>query len=182
MLKPLRCDFLTGPLTDGASMDTLKHSLEQQSASIHEMLYYKKNGTGIWMEVTLRVNFLTLPSICQLQIELIPVRNETNVVVLFICTFKDITQFKVRDTPSLVGDSLLTGSFLQRQHVLWSVQVCQDSLDPDEVSFGLDNISLTNVCPIRSKNAALNKQSSLQESERDRERVSPSIYVSKCLQ
>ena len=57
MLKPLRCDFLTGPLTDGASMDTLKHSLEQQSASIHEMLYYKKNGTGIWMEVTLKATF-----------------------------------------------------------------------------------------------------------------------------
>ena len=53
MLKPLRCDFLTGPLTDCASMDLLKNSLEQQAASIHEMLYYKKNGTGIWVEVSL---------------------------------------------------------------------------------------------------------------------------------
>ena len=55
MLKPLRCDFLTGPLTNSESMDQLKSSFEQQSASIHEMLYYKKNGTGIWVEVlTLR--------------------------------------------------------------------------------------------------------------------------------
>ena len=53
MLKPLRCDFLTGPLTNSESMDQLKSSLEQQSASIHEMLYYKKNGTGIWVEVKL---------------------------------------------------------------------------------------------------------------------------------
>ena len=51
MLKPLRCDFLTGPLTNSESMDQLKYSFEQQSASIHEMLYYKKNGTGIWVEV-----------------------------------------------------------------------------------------------------------------------------------
>ena len=54
MLKPLRCDFLTGPLTNSESMDQLKSSLEQQSASIHEMLYYKKNGTGIWVEVSLK--------------------------------------------------------------------------------------------------------------------------------
>ena len=51
MLKPLRCDFLTGPLTNSESMDQLKYSFEQQNASIHEMLYYKKNGTGIWVEV-----------------------------------------------------------------------------------------------------------------------------------
>ena len=52
MLKPLRCDFLTGPLTNLESMEQLKSSLEQHSASIHEMLYYKKNGTGIWVEVS----------------------------------------------------------------------------------------------------------------------------------
>ena len=51
MLKPLRCDFMTGPLTDQHSMELLSHALEQQTPSIHEMLYYKKNGTGIWLEV-----------------------------------------------------------------------------------------------------------------------------------
>ena len=30
-----------------------------------------------------------------LKLELIPVKNESNVVVLFICTFRDITSFKV---------------------------------------------------------------------------------------
>lgn len=77
MLKPLRCDFLTGPLTDSNSMEILKNAFEQQTSSVHEMLYYKKNGTGIWLEV-----------------ELIPVKNESNIVVLFICTFRDITSFK----------------------------------------------------------------------------------------
>ena len=52
MLKSLSCDFLTGPLTDEGSLEVLKHSLEQQSAGCHEVLYYKKNGTGIWMEVS----------------------------------------------------------------------------------------------------------------------------------
>ena len=51
MLKPLRCDFMTGPLTDQHSMELLSHALEQQTPSLHEMLYYKKNGTGIWLEV-----------------------------------------------------------------------------------------------------------------------------------
>ena len=51
MLKSLSCDFLTGPLTDEGSLEVLKHSLEQQTAGCHEVLYYKKNGTGIWMEV-----------------------------------------------------------------------------------------------------------------------------------
>ena len=51
MLKPLRCDFMTGPLTDQHSMEPLSHALEKQTPSLHEMLYYKKNGTGIWLEV-----------------------------------------------------------------------------------------------------------------------------------
>ena len=51
MLKSLSCDFLTGPLTDEGSLEVVKHSLEQQTAGCHEVLYYKKNGTGIWMEV-----------------------------------------------------------------------------------------------------------------------------------
>ena len=53
MLKPLRCDFMTGPLTEQNSMEILKNAFEQQTPSIHEMLYYKKNGTGIWLEVKL---------------------------------------------------------------------------------------------------------------------------------
>ena len=51
MLKPLRCDFLTGALTDTNSMEVLREVFEEQRASIHEILYYKKNGTGIWLEV-----------------------------------------------------------------------------------------------------------------------------------
>ena len=62
MLKPLRCDFLAGPLTNSESMDQLKSSFEQQSASIHEMLYYKKNGTGIWVEVKLPLHWNCLLS------------------------------------------------------------------------------------------------------------------------
>ena len=51
MLKPLRCEFLTGALTDTNSMEVLREVFEEQRASIHEILYYKKNGTGIWLEV-----------------------------------------------------------------------------------------------------------------------------------
>ena len=105
MLKPLRCDFLTGPLTDSNSMEILKNAFEQQTSSVHEMLYYKKNGTGIWLEVrknntifseeAFEENFNALTHFIPIKVELIPVKNESNIVVLFICTFRDITSFKV---------------------------------------------------------------------------------------
>ena len=97
MLKPLRCDFMTGPLTEQNSMEILKNAFEQQTPSIHEMLYYKKNGTGIWLEVKLSNWKCHTFSVGPYnQVELIPVKNESNVVVLYICTFRDITSFKVK--------------------------------------------------------------------------------------
>ena len=51
MLQPIRCDFLTGSLTDQASMEGLVKDLDSQTANTHELLYYKKNGTALWLEV-----------------------------------------------------------------------------------------------------------------------------------
>ena len=51
MLQSVRCDFLTGSLTDKASMEALAEDLDHHRASVHEILYYKKTGTGIWLEV-----------------------------------------------------------------------------------------------------------------------------------
>ena len=52
MLKPVRCDFLTGSLTGQASMDGLTDALDKQIAGVHENLFYKKNSSAIWLEVT----------------------------------------------------------------------------------------------------------------------------------
>ena len=41
MIINMRCIFTQG----------LMRSFEQQNASVHEILYYHKNSTGIWLEV-----------------------------------------------------------------------------------------------------------------------------------
>lgn len=51
MLKPLCCDMLSGPLTEQSSLDLLRTVFEHQRASVHEILYYKKNGSAVWLEV-----------------------------------------------------------------------------------------------------------------------------------
>lgn len=52
-------------------------TLSKQSGGSYEILYYRKNGQGIW-----------------LQEEIVPIRNEQGIIVLFLVTFRDITPFK----------------------------------------------------------------------------------------
>ena len=57
----------------------MSRTLSALESGCFEVLYYKKNGRAIW-----------------LQVEVTPIRNEQKVVVLFLCSFRDITAFKVR--------------------------------------------------------------------------------------
>ena len=57
MLKPIRCDFLAGSLTDQASMEGMVKDLDSHTASTHELLFYKKNGTALWLEVGTKPSF-----------------------------------------------------------------------------------------------------------------------------
>ena len=52
-------------------------NLSKQLGGMYEILYYRKNHNGIW-----------------LQEEIIPIRNEESIIVLFLVTFRDITPFK----------------------------------------------------------------------------------------
>ena len=63
--------------------DKMMESLSRMEGGSYEVLYYKKNGRAIW-----------------LQVEVTPIRNEQKVVVLFLCSFRDITAFKVRERSS----------------------------------------------------------------------------------
>lgn len=57
--------------------DNMIHNMGSQLGGSYEILYYKRSGHGMW-----------------LQVEVTPIRNEQSVVVLFLCTFRDITAFK----------------------------------------------------------------------------------------
>ena len=100
----------------------LMRCFEAQNPSVHEILYYHKNSTGIWLEVITthpmrhcdhedaiqhrHVLKCLMPSmsfkiliiihlIITCQVEVIPIKNEADLVVLFLCNYRDITAFKV---------------------------------------------------------------------------------------
>ena len=58
-------------------LDRKMENLSKQHGGVYEILYYQKNGQGIW-----------------LQEEIVSIRNEQNIIVLFLVTFRDITPFK----------------------------------------------------------------------------------------
>ncbi|XP_055691970.1 potassium voltage-gated channel protein eag isoform X3 [Lutzomyia longipalpis] len=77
MQKSCRCGFMYGELTDKETVARLEYSLENQQHDQFEVLLYKKNKTPLW-----------------LLLQIAPIRNERDLVVLFLLTFRDITALK----------------------------------------------------------------------------------------
>ena len=159
MQQSIQCSFMTGALTDVPSIEVasfcfltstfiviiflskkrnfLKNMLqglmrcfEAQNPSVHEILYYHKNSTGIWLEVittahpmphcdheyaiqhrhvlecpmsSMSFKIVIIIHLIIFEVEVIPIKNEADLVVLFLCNYRDITAFKV------------TGNFLQHE-------------------------------------------------------------------
>ena len=57
--------------------DKMLRALSAHEGGVYEILYYKKNGHGIW-----------------LQEEVTPIKNEQDTLVLFLVSFRDITAFR----------------------------------------------------------------------------------------
>ncbi|KAI4905898.1 hypothetical protein NFI96_013274 [Prochilodus magdalenae] len=74
MKKTCMCHFLHGPETSERVTQQVQKTLEGQREYQAEVRYYKKNGTPFW---------------CLLDI--VPIKNEKGEVVLFLFSFKDIT-------------------------------------------------------------------------------------------
>ncbi|XP_069971816.1 potassium voltage-gated channel protein eag isoform X6 [Penaeus vannamei] len=82
MQKSCRCSFMYGELTDKETISRIEQCLENQQQDQFEILLYKKNhsglpGTPLW-----------------LLLHIAPIKNEKDIVVLFLCTFRDITALK----------------------------------------------------------------------------------------
>ncbi|XP_036677181.2 potassium voltage-gated channel protein eag isoform X9 [Drosophila suzukii] len=77
MQKSCRCGFMYGELTDKETVGRLEYTLENQQQDQFEILLYKKNKTPLW-----------------LLLQVAPIRNERDLVVLFLLTFRDITALK----------------------------------------------------------------------------------------
>uniref|UniRef100_A0A8C1S4E6 Potassium voltage-gated channel subfamily H member 5 n=1 Tax=Cyprinus carpio TaxID=7962 RepID=A0A8C1S4E6_CYPCA len=70
-------NFMYGELTDKKTIDKVRQTFDNYESNCFEVLLYKKNRTPVW-----------------LYMQVAPIRNENDKVVLFLCTFKDITVFK----------------------------------------------------------------------------------------
>ncbi|XP_072268527.1 voltage-gated delayed rectifier potassium channel KCNH8 isoform X2 [Pyxicephalus adspersus] len=79
MQKSCSCKFLYGAETNEQTTLEIEMSLEEKSEFKGEIMFYKKNGTSFW---------------CLLDI--VPIKNEKGDVVLFLASFKDITDTKIK--------------------------------------------------------------------------------------
>ncbi|XP_053331429.1 potassium voltage-gated channel subfamily H member 5 [Spea bombifrons] len=77
MQKSSTCSFMYGELTDKKTIEKVRQTFENYESNCFEVLLYKKSRTPVWFYM-----------------QIAPIRNEHDKVVLFLCTFKDITLFK----------------------------------------------------------------------------------------
>ncbi|XP_042253126.1 potassium voltage-gated channel subfamily H member 1b isoform X1 [Thunnus albacares] len=77
MQKSSTCSFMYGELTDKELTEKVRQTFENYEMNSFEILMYKKNRMPVWFFV-----------------KIAPIRNEQDKVVLFLCTFSDITAFK----------------------------------------------------------------------------------------
>ncbi|XP_070781612.1 voltage-gated delayed rectifier potassium channel KCNH5 [Enoplosus armatus] len=77
MHRSSTCNFMYGDLTDKKTIDKIRQTFDNYESHFYEVLLYTKNRTPIW-----------------LYMQVAPIRNENDKVVLFLCTFRDITLFK----------------------------------------------------------------------------------------
>ncbi|XP_075556798.1 potassium voltage-gated channel protein ether a go-go [Dermacentor variabilis] len=77
MQKSCRCSFMYGELTDRPTISKLEHCLDAHAQDQLEILLYRKNRTPLW-----------------LLLHVAPIKNEKDMVVLFLLTFRDITALK----------------------------------------------------------------------------------------
>ncbi|XP_042247422.1 potassium voltage-gated channel subfamily H member 5-like isoform X2 [Thunnus thynnus] len=77
MHRSSTCNFMYGELTDKKTIDKIRQTFDNYESNFYEVLLYAKSRTPIW-----------------LYMQVAPIRNENDKVVLFLCTFRDITLFK----------------------------------------------------------------------------------------
>ncbi|KAM4603838.1 voltage-gated delayed rectifier potassium channel KCNH1-like [Polymixia lowei] len=77
MQKSSTCSFMYGELTDKETSERVRQTFENYEMNSFEILMYKKCRMPVWFFV-----------------KIAPIRNEQDKVVLFLCTFSDITAFK----------------------------------------------------------------------------------------
>eukprot|EP00095_Tigriopus_kingsejongensis_P007430 maker-scaffold443_size169656-snap-gene-0.13 protein:Tk07430 transcript:maker-scaffold443_size169656-snap-gene-0.13-mRNA-1 annotation:"potassium voltage-gated channel protein eag isoform x1" len=109
MQKSIRCDFMVGVLTDQDTLNKITESMARMEGGAYEVLFYKKNGHAIW-----------------LQVDITEIRNAQRVVVLFLCAFRDITAFK----EPLEGGSVTMSNLSKFAKLAWTMTRSRNGPNP----------------------------------------------------
>nr|XP_044249811.1 potassium voltage-gated channel protein eag isoform X2 [Drosophila takahashii] len=107
MQKSCRCGFMYGELTDKETVGRLEYTLENQQQDQFEILLYKKNNLQCGCALSQFGKAQTQETPLWLLLQVAPIRNERDLVVLFLLTFRDITALKQpidsEDTKGVLG-------------------------------------------------------------------------------
>lgn len=86
-----------GELTEKETVSRIEYALENQQLDQFEILLYKKNSKNFFYGNDLH-NFILTKQLTEtplwLLLQIAPIKNERDVVVLFLLTFRDITALK----------------------------------------------------------------------------------------
>ncbi|XP_067635644.1 potassium voltage-gated channel protein eag isoform X1 [Eurosta solidaginis] len=106
MQKSCRCGFMYGELTDKETVARLEYTLENQQQDQFEILLYKKNNAQCGCGMS-KYGKSQPETPLWLLLQVAPIRNERDLVVLFLLTFRDITALKQpidsEDTKGVLG-------------------------------------------------------------------------------
>ncbi|XP_065723628.2 potassium voltage-gated channel protein eag isoform X1 [Drosophila suzukii] len=94
MQKSCRCGFMYGELTDKETVGRLEYTLENQQQDQFEILLYKKNNLQCGCALSQFGKAQSQETPLWLLLQVAPIRNERDLVVLFLLTFRDITALK----------------------------------------------------------------------------------------
>ncbi|XP_043863724.1 potassium voltage-gated channel protein eag isoform X7 [Drosophila mojavensis] len=101
------CGFMYGELTDKETVGRLEYTLENQQQDQFEILLYKKNNIQCGCALSQFGKAQTQETPLWLLLQVAPIRNERDLVVLFLLTFRDITALKQpidsEDTKGVLG-------------------------------------------------------------------------------
>ncbi|XP_017964082.1 potassium voltage-gated channel protein eag isoform X8 [Drosophila navojoa] len=101
------CGFMYGELTDKETVGRLEYTLENQQQDQFEILLYKKNNMQCGCALSQFGKAQTQETPLWLLLQVAPIRNERDLVVLFLLTFRDITALKQpidsEDTKGVLG-------------------------------------------------------------------------------
>nr|XP_036677183.1 potassium voltage-gated channel protein eag isoform X10 [Drosophila suzukii] len=101
------CGFMYGELTDKETVGRLEYTLENQQQDQFEILLYKKNNLQCGCALSQFGKAQSQETPLWLLLQVAPIRNERDLVVLFLLTFRDITALKQpidsEDTKGVLG-------------------------------------------------------------------------------